>query len=524
MIGASTRLIVGPPGTGKTERCISIVKQELEGGLRPDRIAFVTFTRSAADEAHQRVGLACPCGEFPWFRTIHSTAFRLSLLSPGQVMQCEHWGHFAHLHGSRFTLKSALDDGGMAALPQHTPDDHVRALYDWARNTRRTPSEALAASGLRVSADALRRFIERYEAYKSSLGVVDFIDMIELALCDRPDVAVAVIDEAQDLSPLQIAAVESWFGACDRVYVAGDDDQSIFGFQGAAPNWIVQLSNTPGVEVEVLRQSRRVPRAAHAFAQSIIGRNKHRVPKDYLPRDVEGCVERMPLGAALRSLDVSEAAFALVRNRCFGEEVVDELRRLDLPYVSSLGIAPMDRSRGVVRAVRAARLLLRGESIVAADLESLVRRVPSRHTGLLPHGFKSKLTGIDPLAQLTTAEVQALLRDGSLLAVLRARGVSAVMRGPDVEDARYVERVLARYGEGFQPKLEVATIHSSKGREASQVVVLPELTRASFDELIDARRGGREAENRVAYVAATRTSDRLVVVHPRTRHSYPYPR
>lgn len=518
------KLIVGPPGTGKTETCIRIVERELARGVSPSQIAFVAFGKAAASEAAMRAEAVCR-HEFSWFRTVHSTAYKLLDLAPGCVMEREHWSEFASLNGYRFTLSPVRGEVHLTPSPVHTPDDQVRALWEWARNTRRTPQEALVASSLRVSPRALQKFIVKFQEFKKARGLVDYIDMIELALPARVGVRVAVVDEAQDLSPLQIEAVENWFRGTERMYIAGDDDQSIYGFQGAEPGWILRLSRTPGVAVEVLRQSRRVPRAVHAFAQSIIARNRNRVSKDYWPRDAEGRVERLALERALRSIDMSRPAFALARNRVFAAAVIAELRRLDLPYWSSVGdVSPMDRNLGVVRAVRAARVLLRGSPLPVGELSALIDRVPTRGVDLIPHGLKSSLADRDPRNVATADEVQALLRGGSLVSVLKTRGVSALLRGRDIEDARYVERILARFGEDFVPKLEVTTIHASKGREAAQVVLLPDMTRGTFAESIDVRKGGRESENRVFYVAATRSYDRLILVEARTRLSFPYPR
>ena len=80
--------IFGPPGTGKTTKLINIVKQELENGTPADRIAFVSFSRKAAEEARDRAleKLNIGTGDLEWFRCLHSLAFQCLGLSRKQVM------------------------------------------------------------------------------------------------------------------------------------------------------------------------------------------------------------------------------------------------------------------------------------------------------------------------------------------------------------------------------------------------------------------------------------------------------
>jgi DNA helicase-2/ATP-dependent DNA helicase PcrA len=310
---------IGPPGTGKTTKLIRHLCDELERGTPPERIAFVTFTRAACQEALDRVesDIGLRRDSMPWIRTIHSTAYKLLGVKRGQIMAGAQWREFAKKYGYNLTDFHFAEDGTLVEPPRRTEDDEYRYLSQWARNRRVPLSVAIARSRRPVSARQAELLDERARAYKTANSLLDFTDLLELSIGEirRPDVDVAFIDEAQDLSPLQIAIVEQWFAPCRRVYVAGDDDQAIYGFQGAEPDWLLSLCEEHGCEV--LEQSHRVPRTVHEIAERIIGRNRHRVPKAYRPRAEEGSVERLTLADILRTLESDTDTLVLARNRMF---------------------------------------------------------------------------------------------------------------------------------------------------------------------------------------------------------------
>ena len=120
------------------------------------------------------------------------------------------------------------------------------------------------------------------------MGLIDFTDMLQKFL-DKgksPLFKVIFVDEAQDLSLIQWSMIKKIEEEtqCD-VWIAGDDDQAIFGWAGADVNSFIKWTSK---EI-LLRQSERVPRLIQQKALDIIQRiYVNRIPKDYLPKDVEG--------------------------------------------------------------------------------------------------------------------------------------------------------------------------------------------------------------------------------------------
>ena len=83
----------------------------------------------------------------------------------------------------------------------------------------------------------------RSQEFKEVKGVYEHPDYVRLAYDEQiaPRAPVLFIDEYQDVSPLQDALIRQWIEQADRVYVAGDPDQSIYGFRGCSPDLFLSL-------------------------------------------------------------------------------------------------------------------------------------------------------------------------------------------------------------------------------------------------------------------------------------------
>lgn len=527
------RVVLGPPGCGKTTRLLELLHDEVRGGVPPARVGFVTFTRAARqqvqDQVVERLGLSLT--DLPWLRTLHSAAFRLLELRKDQVLADERWGEFAKRHGYRLSdVPGASDvEDAPSELPWRTPDDAVRAVYSWGRSRCLGADQTLARCrpGRAVSASALRLFWKRLDAFKAEHEVFDFPDLLDAVLDRglRPDIDVLFIDEAQDLSPQQVAVVESWFPRCARVHVAGDEDQAVYVFQGADPGWLLDLANRG--ELERLHQSRRVPAAVHAMATRIIGQNKARLPKDYLPRPAIGSVRFLDERAALAAIDGERSTFVLARNRLYLGRWARELMARGVPFLveGRGGVSPLSegRSRTAVELVlRLGQGVADHERVTAAELDALLALV-SGASGLVPRGAKTRAREARRARSIFTgAELRAELGLTALLDALTGGSGLGLLSGLRAKDRRYFEALIARHGALPKPRVTLTSMHGAKGREAELVVVLPDLARSTARELLGGA-AGREAENRVFYVAVTRAIEDLIVVAPRGRRHYAFP-
>ena len=67
------QIILGPPGTGKTTTLLRIVEDALSRGISPERIAYLAFTRQAANEAKERAMIQFGFDEARFPFSVHST-------------------------------------------------------------------------------------------------------------------------------------------------------------------------------------------------------------------------------------------------------------------------------------------------------------------------------------------------------------------------------------------------------------------------------------------------------------------
>lgn len=477
------------------------MEEALEAGVPPERIAFLTFTRGARQEAVDRaVGrFGFDRDQLPYFRTLHAIAFKeLDMAGSALVKGPQDMKEFAELAGLEFAPRRthSFDEDELDFLsgPATSEADQMLAFSHYHRHAELTPEQAHRAWPHDLDWYALKRFLDAYDKWKRREGLVDFTDLLTRARGPLP-VDVVFVDEAQDLSRLQWRVLDRLARDAERSVLAGDDDQAIFTWAGADPEAFLAR---PG-EVRVLGQSYRLPRAVHGLADRMARRLAVRQHKEWAPRPDDGEVRYLPDEDYLR-FEGDGDWLVLYRTHRMARRVEEQLRHLGLPYhrhgqespASVWGPAIVSWER-----LRAGKLVRGREAQAVYEAMTVghgIAKGARKGVGAIPHDA--------PVSMATLRESHGLLTD--------APWYEAFRRMSDA-DGQYLRSLIRTRGASVlteEPKIRLSTIHAAKGGEADNVVLLTGLSPTVREH---AERDP-DPERRVFYVGVTRAKHTLTLV------------
>lgn len=496
-------IILGPPGTGKTTTLINIVQEELESDTHPDRIAYLSFTRRAAEEAQDRAmeKFGYKRSDLPWFRTLHSLCFRLMGLTSSQVLEGKRLEEFGNVIGYKITGKFSLEDGTIFGFEK---GDRLLFMDNLARVRGRPLREVYDEDDDELSFREVERFSRALTAFKADLGVMDFTDMLQEFIRSKQTLPIDVllIDEAQDLSLLQWEVVWQLASTARRVVIAGDDDQAIYRWAGADVETLVDMKGN----VRVLSQSWRVPKTVQALASDVVSRIKHRRPKVWSPRDDDGSVAWK---TSFDSVDLSRSdILVLGRNRYLLKEIEQSIRAQG--YLYEFQGARSIRPSVLDAVLTWERLRQRKPGV---SLKNCTKMYDFMSVGKsVKRGFKT----LPGLPDEPDVRIESLVENGGLLVNPEAFWYDALDK-LSLIDVAYIRAALRR-GENLlaPPRIRLSTIHGMKGGEATDVVLLTDMAQRTHFEA----QKWPEDEARVWYVAVTRARQNLHIVAPKSLRSY----
>jgi len=492
---SKTKIILGPPGTGKTHTLLNRVEEELARGTPPDRIAFLAFTKKAATEARERAMKKFDLEEqhLPYFRTLHSFAFHQLGMTKAEVMSRDNYKEFAQSFGMDLgSVTDGNDSGGV-----FTTDNMLINEVNLARMKCLELEHHYNSSNLQdVSWHALLRAQRSLEEFKKKKELLDFTDMIEMYLDSGivPKLDVVFIDEAQDLCKLQWRMLHKITqDPVKKIYVSGDDDQAIYRWAGADVDHLIRLNG----EREVLQQSYRCSKVIQNCSQRIIGRVRNRIPKKWQGTDKSGSVvyHNYPEGVNLKE---PGSWLVMARTNYMLDEIERDVRLQGMLYKRN---NKLPISTKLLNAVDAWKKLNREEIVPLVDIKSIYSYMSSQIG--IERGHKNLR-----MADKEEYQLEELVMHHGLLMAGRPWDVAFDKVGN--RDKEYLRAIEMRGSVSKDPQVHLSTIHGAKGGEADNVMLLTDLSRKSQE----AMEKDSDDECRVFYVGATRARNQLHIVQP----------
>ena len=492
--------IVAGAGSGKTTTITRrIAYQVASRAFEPSEILAVTFTDKAAGEMRSRLASLGVVGVEA--RTFHSAALAvlrgLAPDPPGNVLPSKvvTLRHIANALPKPFRFRPAAD---------------LATEIERAKNRRIGPAQyrrSLDGHKPPIPPDLMERVYREYEFRKSERGLVDFEDMLELAVRLLEDDASArerfrsrfrafTVDEYQDVNLLQQTLLELWLGERDDLCVVGDDYQSIYAFTGATPSYLLTMRGRLFRLEENYRSSPQVLELANRLAPRLGGAQKtlravrpdgpEPVVRAFGAREDETAFLVEQLYALQRDCVGYEQMAVLYRTNARSEEYEEALAAAGIPYRVRAG-AFLERAA-------ARRLLPMLRRSTSTEVAATVSRL-AEEQGLLPEPAEG-------LGEYELTRQQDLARLVSLAEELDD-GLRTV--------AEFVTVLEQRLADGSEEEgVNLLTYHRAKGLEF-EAVFLPRLERNELP-VRQARTDDAVAEERrLLYVGMTRAKRHLIL-------------
>jgi DNA helicase-2/ATP-dependent DNA helicase PcrA len=522
--------VLAGAGTGKTRTITHRVAHLISSGhVSAGQVLAVTFTTRAAGEMRTR--LRALGVEGAQALTFHAAARRQLRYFWPRVIGDRPWDL---LEGKLRLVSQAANRVGLGTEAEFLRD--LASEIEWAKASLITPDD-YPATAVRVQRDTpavpqqVAEVYRAYEKLKNSAQVLDFDDLLlhttavleehgEVAREFRDRYRCFIVDEYQDVTPLQQRLLDAWLGGRDDLTVVGDANQTIYSFGGASPRPLLEFTRRfpEATVVRLERDYRSTPQVVE-LANKVIGAARNRPAGSRLsligqrsagpePRFAEfddEPTEAAAVAARVRSLlDAGVAASEiaiLYRINAQSEAYEQALSEVGIPYLVRGGERFFDR-----REIRQAMISLRTAAgdPPAAEMVTAVRAVLAR----------VGLTDQPPSGGAAKERWDALL---SLVEV--AEELAATVEGADLP--RYVAELEQRAAAQHPPTVEgvtLASLHAAKGLEWDAVFLvglaegtLP-ITHADGDD------DAIEEERRLFYVGVTRAREHLWLSWSLSRH------
>ena len=577
-------LVIAGPGSGKTHVIINRVHYMIEQlNCAPQHILVVTFSKLAAEEMKQRYEKIHGVTGVT-FGTLHSVFYRILRRSDPRRYAIEH----LLLEDKKKSILQNL-------IKELELDEEEDFIENFTKHLSLMQNQLIESKNYYpegISREAFIKLLKHYEAFKERHQAFDFDDMLVACyyLLDNDDAILKVvraqyqyilIDEFQDINEVQFRIIKKIAEAKRQIFVVGDDDQSIYQFRGAKPEFLLDFKkHFPEVEEIYLDVNYRSTQMILNYSLALIEHNTKRYLKALTTPNAKGSA---PLFIPCK--DAKEEALLIVneiikrkneglpltemaiiyRTNLQARPIVETLLAANIPFCLRDGMVSL-YDQWITQDLFA--YLYLAENINQPELAARIINKPKRYISnaamqqakqMGGHLFMN-LLGLETLTEWQKNYIQQLLFDLQVLKEKDLKNAIAYIRRnigydqyvmdyasfrkmpassllevlDDIEDSTegYVsfkewENMLKTMSEEVktqtnhknikQEALNLMTMHGSKGLEFNTVFIIG-VVNGTIPHHKSHLPAELEEERRLFYVAMTRAKENLFIYSPKERH------
>ena len=305
--GDGPMMVLAGPGSGKTTVIIHRINHLIsELQINPKNVLVITFTKAATEEMQKRfIALAGQSGAGVTFSTFHALFYRI-------IRSCTNLSSNALL--TDIERREAIK-GIMKEMHIEADDEEIQSVCNEISRLKNELIDVESHNPVSMGADEFIRIVKSYESLKEDNGRIDFDDMLvkchEILSSDQHVLHIwqnkfpyILVDEFQDICYAQYRCICMIAGTNANLFIVGDDDQSIYRFRGARPEFLLRFpKDFPNAAKTVLDTNYRSTEQVIRLCNSVISRNTTRYSKVIMGTNRKG-----PEPAMLKTLDTNAEA------------------------------------------------------------------------------------------------------------------------------------------------------------------------------------------------------------------------
>ena len=584
-----TTKIFGPPGTGKTTRLLEILREKLDYGYSKEQICLVGYARATATTLQIRCKdeFNFKEEELDSIRTLHSLCKNalpkeLQLLTNSDkkyLNRILNWPQSEWVTREQYKKQIREEDDPEDDDEEKKEEERKRRKFlenklDLITKGRSTFSHGNSWSSVKnyfekvqedynfnnIHLDDLEFTYDTYKDYKKAYGIIDFVDMLALTLESDivlPNYDILFVDECQDLNPLMWKVLDKMFeGTGDKqIYLAGDDAQSIYGFNCADPDTFLFRECD---KKEKLEKSYRLPKKIKDFSQSIIKEisPEFREEKEFSPKTK--IVGGKDTGEVVQGeiidvfdLDEIEKDFSkedwimCARTNAWAFNFKKQLVKKNLLWKSKSTVGTKrdfnySIKDKVVETLTIWDNLKKGHKVEGRQICDLIQRIDKKFLRVLKKEHVKEKSNLflsdlsydrnDLLIKNIFKQEFSFDKEWFNFIVFNKKhvpeagrykkGVKINLFDDQEEIQRYIIEIWKKDPTLRESNITVGTIHSVKGREATNVVVCDVWGSLCMHNYKNTTPFFRREEIRCAYVAVTRSKGTLYMYRPACNTNY----